>query len=885
MNRILPLSILSLAASAAQAQQPANTPLTSIDSLRASHPGLIVDYPIREHNLLPAFTTIQPLLSRVAGVQVTPYSGAPGAWATVRIRGATNLTGSSQPLYVVDGVPVYNTDVTPERWSSRSPFSQPNNNSNYPNNSTPTTPNANPLLDLPVEDVDHIIVLKSAAATAQYGMQGSNGVILITTKSGAARGSAPQPLRVRYSGWGGVQQVRQRYELLNGRQYAELVNAAAGSNLGNPPPYSAAELNSLQEVDWQDELFRPAAIQSHNLSVDGLAGNTRYYAAADYLNQAGVIVKSGMSRGSLRFNLDQQVTEKLHVGVRASASQTDQHHAGQELDAGSLVRSYLLGIPAVPARTAYYSYVPPEPRFALDDYSQTARTRRLITQLNATYQFSPSLSLTARGSREKVDAEGLDYTPNGFGPGPVAVEHTGTATTSARNWVVAAALRFERTFREQHAVTAALNYLRQQDQRELDYTYEGAYSGGFFRSEEKRLAIHSPSVVAGYTYAGRYEVQASMRTEFASGKNASDKKVWLPGAQLSWHINKEGFLRNAEQLTDLTLWAGSGKTSSFFVADRTTQHDAGLRAGLLGGRLTLEVAAYQRRTTHSEASFLVSVPTGSGITTYPIFPNITLLNKGLELTAGGSWQAGPVAGFSQLSAATNRNEVTELKPGDDFGQMVPSNLAVGQPVSRFLVYEADGTYPAGHPSAGQRRATDRNNDGRLDYGDTYYENGGLPRYSLNFTQQLRLKRFQLEAQLDGLFGYQMQNSVLMRLDAPSASANSTVRALDYWTPANQNTSVPRAGSGIRSYPLPFNEDLEDGSHVRLSQLALSYEVLRSDTRTISVWVGGQNLFVTGSYRGFDPNVSSGGAGPYHAGQDTGVYPVARMWQLGVRGQF
>ncbi|WP_157807658.1 TonB-dependent receptor plug domain-containing protein [Hymenobacter chitinivorans] len=837
------------------------------------------------HIGIPAFTTIQPALSRVAGVQVTPYSGAPGAWATIRIRGATNLTGSSQPLYVVDGVPVYNTDVTPELWAERSSFLQSSNNGNYPNIPTPSTPGANPLLDLPVEDVAQITVLRGAAATAQYGMQGSNGVILITTRQGADGRTTAQPsLRVRYSGWGGVQQVRQRYDLLNGRQYAELANAAAASSFGRPLPYSTADLSSLQEVDWQDELFRPAAVQSHNLSVDGLAHNTRYYAAADYLNQAGVIVKSGMSRGSLRFNLDQQLTQKLSVGLRASASQTDQHYPGQELDAGPLVQRYLLGIPAVPARTSS-SYSPPTPRFALDDYSQTARTRRLVTQLNATYQFSPSLSLTARGSREKMDAEGLGYSPNGFGSGAVPVEHTSTSTTTARNWVVAAALRYEHTFREQHAVTAALNYLRQQDQRTLDYTLQSVYGFGSFKSEEKRLAIHSPSVVAGYTYAGRYEVQASMRTEFASGKNANDRKVWLPGGQLSWHINKESFLADQDRLTDLMLWAGSGKTSSFFGFDRTTHHDAGLRAGLLGGLLTLEVAAYQRRTTRAQGAFLVTIPSSSGFSTFYTFPNVTLLNKGLEFTAGGSWRIGPVSGTSQLSAATNHNEVTELKPGDDFIRIVPSSLAVGQPVSRFRVYEADGTFPVGHPSAGQQRYADRNNDGRRDFGDIYDEGTGLPRYSLNFSQQLRLKRFQLDAQFDGLFGYQIQNSLLLRLDAPSGFANSSVRALNYWTPANQATSVPRPGFADFSYPVPTNEDLENGSHVRLSQLSLSYEVLTTDTRKISVWVGGQNLFVTGPYRGFDPNVSSGGAGPYYAGQDSGGYPVARMWQLGLRGQF
>lgn len=886
MTRILPLSIFLLTAAATQAQvQQTKQTTTAPDSLQAARSGLILDPVIWERTNLPAFTTIQPILSRVAGVQVTPYSGAPGAWATVRIRGATNLTGNSQPLYVVDGVPVYNTDVTPERWSAlEGSFTAGPGPSWSLNTLTPHAPNANPLLDMPVDDVDQITVLRGAAGTARYGMQGSNGVILITTKSGADSRSTPQPLRVSYSGWGGVQQVRKRYDLLDARQYADLVNYVA-ANGGWPAPYSAAMLANLGATDWQDELFRPAGIQSHNLSVDGLANKTRYYAAADYLNQAGVIVKSGMTRASLRLNLNQQLTDHLSIGLRASASQTDQHYAGAEFDAGSLVQNFLFGIPAVPALD-YNNYKNNfEPRRSLDEDSHTARTRRLVTQFNATYQFTPGLSLTARASREQQQAEALAYTPPNYNSTGQHLVESGTSTTDNRNWVVAAALRFQHTFGTKHALEVALNYLRQQDQRELNHHEDSRAYDYYFRVVEKRLAIHSPSAVVGYTFAGRYEMQASMRTEFASGREASDKKVWLPGAELSWHINKENFLAAAEGLTDLTLWAGSGKTSSFFTPDRTTHHDAGLRAGLLGGRLTLEVAAYQRRTVHAQARFPFTVNTGWGYGISYASPDIRLRNRGLELTAGSQWKAGPLTGTTQLAAATTHAIVETITTEQPFGGRIPGNLEEGQPMGRFQVADQQGTYPAGTPKAGQRRFRDLNNDGQLNYLDNYYDGQGLPRYSLNLTQQLRFKRLQLLAQFDGLFGYQLLNGPLLLLDAPAATRNSTPRALNYWTPTNQNTDVPSAGTSRSAFEMTGRNELENGNHVRLSQLTLSYEVVSKGPRQVSVWVGGQNLFVTGLYRGFDPNVSSGGAAPYYAGQDAAVYPVARVWQVGVRGQF
>ena len=129
----------------------------------------------------------------------------------------------------------------------------------------------------------------------------------------------------------------------------------------------------------------------------------------------------------------------------------------------------------------------------------------------------------------------------------------------------------------------------------------------------------------------------------------------------------------------------------------------------------------------------------------------------------------------------------------------------------------------------------------------------------------------------------MLNQTLVTLDVPSGYTNSSTRARAYWTPSNQDTSVPRPNG--YSSPYLSNLALESGDHLRLSQLTLSYDVLPTGPRKISVWAGGQNLFVTGPYRGFDPNVSSGGAAPLRAGRDASVYPVARVWQLGVRGQF
>ncbi|WP_161787162.1 TonB-dependent receptor plug domain-containing protein [Hymenobacter sp. IS2118] len=881
MPRILPIGFLFLVGATASAQQSDTLVAVVPDSARTSLP---------RAGSIPAFITIQPALSQVAGVQVTPYSGAPGAWATVRIRGVVNVTGNSQPLYVVDGVPVYNTDVTPEEWSGTEAFFNP-----YiqPSAVIPESPNANPLLDLPVADVERVEVLKGAAATARYGAQGANGVVVISTRSGTDAGVSARPLRVRYTAWGGLQQVRQRYELLGARQYASLANAAAITR-GFQVPYSATDLNSISEQDWQKRVLRAAGMQSHNLSLDGQARKTYYYVAADYLRQAGVVDQSSLSRYHLRLNLRQQLTSKLSLGLNASASQIDQRYAGSQLHSARLLQRALFASPAVLPNAAAGPF-DINPLRELQEYRTAPRTQRLLAQLNATYRFNEEWQLTLRGSREQADARALGYSPVDMGQNTTpTVAETSTGTTTATNWVANAALRYQHTFGSQHAVVASLDYLRQQFKRRLrreGYTPDG--NGGFSsrsyyeQSLKTPNGVQSPSANLGYTYAGRYELQTSLRADFVLNTDDYSKTeyVWSPGGQLSWHLHKEAFLADASALSDLTLWAGTGRTRAFlFDKSRTTHHDAGLRLGLLGGQLTLEAGVYQRRTQHAQAVIPVQIFTGNGTTTFNLRPDVTLQNRGFELTVGSTWQRGPLQGTTRLTAATNRNRVASLNRSQSFISGANVRLQTGQPVSSFYVFEQDGLYPAGSVEEGLVRFRDRNNDGVVDYGDGYAGGSGLPRHSLGLTQQLHLHRWQLDAQLDGLFGYQILNTTLVTLDMPTGFFNSSPRALNYWTPTNPNTLVPRPGG-------PFNTGqindraLENGNHLRLSQLSLSYEVLRTETRQASVWVGGQNLFVTGKYRGFDPNVSSGGASPLNAGQDASVYPVARVWQVGVRGAF
>ena len=389
MNRLLPTGFLLLATAAAAQAQQADTlaaHLADIAAVIAVVPALRVSDPMQPTvataRNLPGLTTMQSLLSQVAGVQVTPYSGAPGAWAAVRIRGVSSVTSPSQPLYVVDDVPGYSTDPTPEAWASmRTFFTSPAFRAE-----TPFTSGGNPLLDLPVEDVATVEVLQDAAATARYGLQGGNGVVRITTRRGAAGQPGPQPVRVRYAGYVGVQQVRQRYAVLDGPQFAALANQAWTNSGRTGLLYSAEEVRSRGNVNWQDELFRTGISTGHTLSLDGNTRTPRYYVAADYLNQNGVLKGSSLTHYSLRANVDQQVTARGSLGLKVAGSQIDQRYPGFDPDAGRLLQNALQEVPLGTKRDAQGLPFTSDPVQTAGAVRGTPRTRRLLAQLSATYQ-------------------------------------------------------------------------------------------------------------------------------------------------------------------------------------------------------------------------------------------------------------------------------------------------------------------------------------------------------------------------------------------------------------------------------------------------------------------------------------------------------------------
>ncbi|MFT3752828.1 MAG: SusC/RagA family TonB-linked outer membrane protein [Paludibacter sp.] len=225
----------------------------------------------------------QVLQGRAAGVQVSQNSGEPGGGVSVHIRGISSLSGSNEPIYVVDGIII---------------------------DGGSGTTSTNPLASINPNDIVSMDILKDASATAIYGSRAANGVIQITTKRGKSGES-----RISYSGYVGVQEMPKKLSLLNLQQYATMKNAQAAAGVVQANNNFVRPDLLGEGTDWQDELFSQALMSSHNLSVSGGTDKSTYAFNLGYLDQNGIAVGSGFKRYTLRGNIDTQVKEMVEGRV------------------------------------------------------------------------------------------------------------------------------------------------------------------------------------------------------------------------------------------------------------------------------------------------------------------------------------------------------------------------------------------------------------------------------------------------------------------------------------------------------------------------------------------------------------------------------------------
>ncbi len=653
-------------------------------------------------NSQPITSLEQGLQGKIAGMLVTSNSSAPGGGISVKIRGATSILNGSEPLYVIDGFPV----------TGQSQFSTSAGRGFDSSTGSDYTVNQNPLASLNPSDIESIEVLKDASAAAIYGVRGANGVVLITTKRG--KQGAP---KVSYNGYAGVQSVANRIEMMNAQEYQDIYNtwALAGSQ---PAVFTGTPAN---DTDWQDQIFRDALIQNHQLSINGGSNAVQYNLSTSFFNQDGVIKGSDYERYSLRLNLDYNVSKRLKFGNSLNVSRSINNAAETEGETTNGITSIAIRqSPILPVYLPDGSYATHDdlpttvpdaqgslnPVAFINEFSDNNVITRILGNVFGEYLITDDLKFKISVGADAENRDRHVYRTSRFNK----TNATNSANVSSVNRLSLLnenTLNYTKAFGN-HKLTALAGYTVQKETEE----YRLVTAQGFATDITGPYNLGGGSVVPGvdsryaefsilsflgrvnYNYDDRYLITVTGRRDGSSKFAADGKWAFFPSLAGAWKISNEKFMENVDLFSNLKLRIGWGKVgnqelptysslallqsspynfggttvngfSPFRVPvpnltwEISTQTNVGLDVSFLEGRLNVTADYYNKVT--DDLLLEVQLPETSGILE-PSVQNLgSMQNKGWEFAFNGVLvNATDFVWNLGFNISANKNLVTSL---------------------------------------------------------------------------------------------------------------------------------------------------------------------------------------------------------------------------------
>lgn len=872
----------------------------------------------------PISSVDRALQGAVTGVQVTQTSGQPGGGSSIRIRGGSSIQGGNEPLYVIDGFPVYNTSTTAGVSSGAE---------------------INPLSSLNPSDIESIDILKDASATAIYGSRGANGVVIITTKKGKADQNT-----ITYDVSVGVQSVIKKVDVLNAKQFASLRNDALYDTKpadGRFQYLTQEQIDALGDgTDWQDEAFRDASVQNHQLTLTGGTQKTRYAVSGNYFNQDGIIRNTDFERYSGRINFDIEATERLTVGTSLTASRSNANVAPNGIVLA------LLTMP--PTATVYdndgkytlrnpFENIFSNPIASLNEQTNTSATSRFLGTAFGQYKLIEGLEFKVLFGTDINSVRENVYIPTNIYEGSISGGTASVGEASSSSWLNENTLSYNKELGN-HSLNAVVGFTQQEYKRDIlragaskfvsNYTeYNSLQSGAtpsIPYSDNTKWGLLSYLGRVNYGYDDRYFFTASVRVDGSSRFGKNNKWGSFPSAAVSWKLTNEKFFKSFPRaISDLKLRASFGATGNQEIGqyqslstlnsvtyiiggkivngftpsrisnaelgwETTYQFDGGIDIGLISNRIGVTIDAYHKRT--EDLLLSVEIPWTSGQST--ALQNYgSVVNRGLEIGINTTNTETDLIWKTNLNFSLNRNEVTSIGDGkSDFYLSGNYIVKVGQPLGTFYGTITDGILQTDEvatkgsltgnatPKAGDRLYKDISGDGRFTTAlDRTIIGNTQPDFLLGITNTFVWKGFDLSILVQGVFGNQILNANKQTLELFNGQQNASTSALDRWTPENPSTTTPRA----KLDPAPVFSDryVEDGSFLRLKNLTLGYTLPttltgRARLSNVRIYLIAQNILTWTDYTGFDPEVTSGN-NTVQQGADSGIYPVSRTISGGV----
>ena len=866
----------------------------------------------------------QMMQGNLSGVNITNASGMPGGAVRVSIRGVGSINGSNEPLFVIDGIPVSNSD-------------------NSGVNGRFGGSVQNPLSMLNPNDIESIDVLKDAAATAIYGSRATNGVVMVTTK----RGKKGQRTTVNLSASYGLQSLPKEIEMADSDLYLTVRNEAVNNyNTQNnlKPGDNLYPRPGQPDTDWIDLITHDqAAVQNYEVSVSSGSEKTRFYSSLGYFDQEGIILTNRFRRYSLRTNVDHDISNAFQTGVSIALSKTINNRVPNDnVGNGIFTRSieqrpfdvpfkedgrYMIGGVDIPRHNGIQVL---NEQKSKNEWYRVLANAYLTIKLLEGLEYKLSLSGDIRYSNDYLKLT-KDH-PYGSPKGEIT-----DYRSMMQNYLIDNTLTYTKQIKDFN-FTALGGYSMQEINTDASSIVGKDFPSSQFDYINAAGRINSASTTGGKNrlistffrlnmgYADRYLFTFSIRADGSS--KFADGNQWgtFPSVSGAWRISNESFFPKDGIISDLKLRAswgmtgnqeGIGNYDSRSLAngghnyngqdgiaittlanpdlkwEKSDQTNIGLDLSLFNDRVTVGMDYFIKNTKDLLYDRPLHTTTGFSSITQNIG---SMRNTGFEFNVEShnimndrfSWD-------TQFNISTIKNKLTSLideKP-IPVGNHV---LQVGQPIGSFYMYKMDGIYQdnqevpeklyAKGVRAGDIKYADKDNDGDLTPADKEIVGKPLPDFFGGLTNRFRYGNFDLTIFNTFSVGNDVYATGMGGIDAVGHN-NYGMRkdiAANRWTGPGTNNSIPRAMISTHNTQASTYL-LHDGSYFKFKDVTLGYTLPSNLTQKLNisnmrVYLSAQNLWTISSYPGYDPEVSYSVNNSKTMGEDAMTVPQLRTFVCG-----
>jgi TonB-linked SusC/RagA family outer membrane protein len=848
------------------------------------------------------------LQGKVAGVRVVASSGEPGGGVDVTIRGIGSIRSGSTPLFVVDGVPLTNDDVSPTGQNVGFGASRAKNPLNFLNTS----------------DIESMTVLKDASAAAIYGARGSNGVVIVTTKKGK-RGEGT----FTADSYFGLSTVAHKLDLLNANQYRTAVADKAFDHGG--------------DTDWQDEIYRRAVTRNNSMSFAKQTNSGNFYASASQMDQEGIVKNSNFRRTTARLNASESFLDdqRLKVGINLTASETKDDGVPTSDDGGSNGQLIIHTLMANPTRNVFDSAgnytnfnmnAHYNPAYLLSIYEDRTRTTRILGNTDFSFRILKGLEYKLNLGIDRSVAERnttiyknlTDLNPNGkyvqynLDSKSTLLEHYLTYNLQADKHKVEVLGGFSYQKFERGGNSFSIDGIDRANgvAPQNNPAFSGIQSGvtGFAQINE----LQSFFSRVNYAFDNKYLLTASLRADGSTRFGSNNKYGYFPSFALGWNIAQEDFLKSVPAINELKLRASWGETGNQEVQNKitkasyslsgadgyylyddlelvngisvartpnpdlkwevVTQYNVGLDFELMQGKLYGTLDYFNKTTTDA----ILNIPSQVLSPTNTVWVNVDgkIINKGLEFLLGYRlMDKGNFKWSADVNGSTLKNVIKGLPVSEILSGTISGPGQSGVNANIYKNGYAAGSFylleHIGFDENGGNIFKDINNDGVINSSDRQIFQGAIPKFNFGLNNQMSYKAFDFSFSIIGQTGgYLVNNTGLNALNINNLASDRNVA-----------TGYFESGANAANSPQLSTLFLEKSDFIRLNSARLGYNFKLPSLKwlqNLNLYISGQNLLTITNYTGYDPLINSpkSNGGNQSLGIDYSSYPSAKTFIFG-----